>query len=101
MEAGVNRVIMAQHITPDSSASVAMYKIHELEGMVARLPTQTKRAHEMDKFQQHSTPPQFAFAAAWAANMTLGEIVLELSAGIGWLTIYAKLAGAQIPINEL
>jgi hypothetical protein len=101
MEAGMNRHILAQGITPDGAATDAVHKIEELDGWTQRLATQTRRTEEMDEYQQFSTPPSEAFAAAWLANIRPGEVVLEPSAGTGSLAIYAKLAGADVVVNEL
>jgi len=51
--------------------------------------------------QQFSTPPHYAFAATWLANLKHGEQVLEPSAGTGSLAIHAENAGAHVITNEL
>lgn len=66
-----------------------------------RLPTQTKRTEEMDKYQQFSTPPSLAYVANWVANIQERETYLEPSAGIGGIAVFGKNAGANVVVNEL
>jgi hypothetical protein len=66
------------------------------------LPTQTKRTAEQDEFQQFSTVPTLAYVANWVANLNQsGDTMLEPSAGIGGLAVFAKNAGAKLILNEL
>ena|GEM_PF-799819 len=65
------------------------------------LPTQTKRTTEMEKYQQFSTPPSIAYLANWAANVNANDTVLEPSAGIGGIAVFAKKDGATVFVNEL
>lgn len=91
MELGVN-----QHIL--SMKEVSADKMIEL---LELLPTQTKRTEEMVKFQQFSTPPSIAYLANYTANVTANDIMLEPSAGIGGIAVFAKKDGAKVYVNEL
>lgn len=75
--------------------------IKYLESIINKLPTQTKRSEEMEKFQQFSTPPHLALVANWVANTNPSDVVLEPSAGVGGLAIFAKRNGAEVVVNEL
>lgn len=101
LELGVNKYILAHpELTPAGDVD-ARAVIGKLQDLTAKLPTQTKRTQEMDEFQQFSTPPAFAYLANWVANLRKGEQVLEPSAGIGGLAVFAKNAGAEVKVNEL
>ena len=91
MELGVN-----QHIL--SMKDVSAEKMLEL---LELLPTQTKRTEDMVKFQQFSTPPSIAYLANYAANVNANDIMLEPSAGIGGIAVFAKKDGATVYVNEL
>jgi predicted RNA methylase len=65
------------------------------------MPIQSRRTGDTDAFQQFSTPPHYAYAAAWAANLKPKDVVLEPSAGNGGLAVFAKKAGAKVVTNEL
>lgn len=91
MELGVNQFILSQ----GNVSAEGMLKILEL------LPTQTKRTEGMDKFQQFSTPPSIAYLANWVANVNSSDVMLEPSAGIGGIAVFAKKDGATVYVNEL
>ena len=91
MELGVNQYIL-------SSDNVSPEKMLSILGL---LPTQTRRTTEMEQFQQFSTPPSIAYLANWAANVNSSDIMLEPSAGIGGIAIFAKKDGAKVYVNEL
>ena len=91
MELGVN-----QHIL--SMKDVSADKMLEL---LELLPTQTKRTEDMIKYQQFSTPPSIAYLANYAANVNVNDIMLEPSAGIGGIAVFAKKDGASVYVNEL
>lgn len=103
MEAGLNRFLLRypNTYTPVANAEAAIHIIASLGNLTARLPTQTKRTDEMDSLQQFSTVPGYAYAAAWVANITADDTVLEPSAGVGGLATFAKIAGAKLILNEL
>ncbi len=103
-ELGVNRYIQ-QHPTefnPHADLTGAQAAVSTLEAIKNRMPTQSVRAGEKISHQQFSTPPDYAYAASWVANMGPGERVLEPSAGTGSLAVHALNAGAdQVSVNEL
>jgi predicted RNA methylase len=76
-------------------------KIQALEALLKRLPTQTVRSEEQEAFQQFSTPPHYALAVAYAANLRNGDTVLEPSAGTGSIVAAATHRGVKIIANEL
>ena len=65
------------------------------------VPTQTRRSEDMVALQQFSTPLPLAAIAAQAAAITCDDYVLEPSAGTGMLAIFARIAGAELALNEL
>ena len=91
MELGVNKHIL-------SMKDVSAQKMLEL---LELLPTQTKRTEEQIKFQQFSTPPSIAYLANYVANVNSDDIMLEPSAGIGGIAVFAKKDGATVYVNEL
>ncbi|MCL2499780.1 MAG: strawberry notch family protein [Defluviitaleaceae bacterium] len=91
MELGVNQYILA---TDNLS-------LENLINALDILPSQTRRTAEMERFQQFSSPPTIAYLANWAANVTENDVVLEPSAGIGGLAVFAKKDGAAVFVNEL
>jgi predicted RNA methylase len=104
MEMAVNRLIEAnpRRFSPVVDGDGARKAIADLETLLPRLVTQSKRTAEMDEFQQFSTPPPLAFAVAWLANLRPGDTVLEPSAGVGGIATFAKVAGARrVVVNEL
>ncbi|MDH5451990.1 MAG: strawberry notch family protein, partial [Paracoccaceae bacterium] len=102
VELAVNHYILYKKWSPTASATVTKARVAEIEALLARIPTQTRRDAETDEFQQFSTPPHYALAAAWAANMGENDIVLEPSAGLGGLAVWAQTAGVnEVIVNEL
>ncbi|MBP3360307.1 MAG: strawberry notch family protein [Clostridia bacterium] len=91
MELGVNEYIL-------SLDDVSADKMTEI---LSHLPSETKRTEGQDKFQQFSTPPTIAYLANYAANVNSNDIVLEPSAGIGGIAVFAKKDGAKVYVNEL
>ena len=103
MELGVNHYLLKhkKSVGPMVDATMAAKALERIESeILAKIPTQTKRTDEQDEFQQFSTPPNLAYVAAWAANITNKDIVLEPSAGIG-VAVFGKTAGAEVVVNEL
>lgn len=104
MELGVNQYLLEhkKSIGPMVSADTAKRNLESIEQeILEKIPTQTKRTEEQEQYQQYSTPPNLAYVAAWAANIYPGETVLEPSAGVGGLAVFAKTAGANVIVNEL
>jgi len=103
VEAAINRIILADQerygIRP--GAASAQDVVARLKLLVANAPTQTTRTEEQNKMQQFSTPPFLGYVANWVANITSADVVLEPSAGIGGLAVFAKSQGATVIGNEL
>ena len=102
MELAVNRYlleVMAEY--NDGTAANAIEGLKKAQSILGLLPTQNVRTQEMEQFQQFSTPPSIAYLAAWSANISNADSVLEPSAGIGGLAAYAKAWGAEVTVNEL
>jgi len=72
-----------------------------LPKIAALLPTHTRRSEESEALQLFSTPVELGLAAATAAGITPGDLLLGPSAGTGLLAIFAGLAGARLALNEL
>lgn len=75
--------------------------IERLGDLQEKLPTQRVRSEEQQSFQQFSTPPAYAAAAAYAAKLRDGDVMLEPSAGTGSLVAAASKPGVKIIANEL
>ena len=103
LEAGVNGYILAnpRAFDPQTDPENAIATIAVLDRLLHGIPTQTKRTAEQDAYQQFSTVPPLAYAANWVANITAQDTMLEPSAGIGGLAVFAKNAGATLVLNEL
>ena len=95
IELGVNKYILGMDKTSPE------YSVDGLVELTSRLPTQTNRTAEQEAFQQFSTPPALAYVVADVANIDDGDIVLEPSAGIGGIAIFAKKQDATVHVNEL
>jgi len=101
LETGVNQYL-AEKTNPTVDRAWAKKTVRTLDSLIDRLPSQTNRSGEKDAYQQFSTPPAYAYAAAWLANIQQGDVVLEPSAGVGGIAIHAKNAGGvQVYGNEL
>jgi antirestriction protein ArdC/phage/plasmid primase-like uncharacterized protein/predicted RNA methylase len=85
----------------NKGADWARMKAEELSRRALNLPTQSRRDQEMEEFQQFSTPPALSFVASWVANIQPADVVMEPSAGTGDLAIWAKIAGAEVVLNEI
>lgn len=101
LELAVNKYLLSKAKEFNGDAEKAREAVKFMEEMLGLLPTQTVRSKEQEEYQQFSTPPNIAYLAAWAANITEGSRVLEPSAGIGGLAVFAKSWGADVTVNEL
>ncbi|GBF59148.1 hypothetical protein PbB2_02840 [Candidatus Phycosocius bacilliformis] len=72
--------------------------LHEL---MSRVPTQTKRSDEQVALDQFSTPLTVAALATIGLKPTLGDLILEPSAGNGLLAIIPSILGAKVLVNEI
>lgn len=95
MELGVNKHILSMDISSPE------YSVEGFTDLTSKLPTQTNRTADQQAFQQFSTPPALAYVAADTANITEGDTVMEPSAGIGGIAVFAKNQGAKVHVNEL
>jgi predicted RNA methylase len=84
-----------------SEASGASEALAEIERLSALLPSQTRRTVQQNDFQQFSTPAAYAALCAWVSGVTVGDRVIEPSAGTGALCTFALAAGASVRANEL
>lgn len=102
MELAVNRYLEKAGKSWNVKTPAAVVRnLEKIQKLLDTLPTQTKRTAEMEEMQQFSTPPTISYLAAWAANMTQNDVVLEPSAGVGGLAVWAKAWGAETHVNEL
>lgn len=105
LELAVNRFVKGKSLYSPSanvSAEAAVRVIQRIrDNILAVIPTQTTRSAKQEKMQQFSTVPHEAFVAAWVANITDNDVMLEPSAGIGGIAVFAKNAGANVILNEL
>lgn len=101
LELAVNKYLLDFAKDMNGDGLKAMQSVRKLEELLRFLPTQTVRTQEQQDFQQFSTPPNIAYLAAWAGNVQPGEMVLEPSAGIGGIAVFAKSWGAEVAVNEL
>jgi len=101
LELAVNKHLLAAAARFNGNQTTAVEAVTYMQSLLELLPTQTVRTQEQQEFQQFSTPPNIAYLAAWAANITATDSVLEPSAGIGGLAVFAKAWGAEVTVNEL
>lgn len=104
LEMGVNMYIRDKQIVPSRYATAASIKksVAALkEQVMDKLPTMSNRSERKMQFQQFSTPPNYSAVANWLLGTKEGDVVLEPSAGLGGLAVFAKNAGATVYVNEL
>lgn len=105
LELGVNQYLHEVGnvgVQPTGNVAEAQETIDWIrKNVLSRLPTQqNRRTEEQDEFQQFSTPPDLAMAMTWAADVSKRDTVLEPSAGLGGLAVFADNAGAKVYVNE-
>lgn len=105
LELGINRYLAEQGeaLAPTGDVETAQEAVRRLRREVLdRVASQERyRTPEQDEFQQFSTPPDLAYAMAWLAHLRPTDTVLEPSAGVGGLAVFARNAGADVVLNEL
>ncbi len=107
LEMAVNQMLSGQGMNLRGAMKAplegAINVVRNLQKVILdKIPTQTNRSEEQDAMQQFSTPPHFAYAANWVANLRADDVYLEPSAGIGGLAAFAKAAGvSKVVVNEL
>ncbi len=72
-----------------------------LDRLAGLMPSHTRRSEESVDLQQFSTPLPLGLAAAHAAAIRPGDLVLEPSAGTGLMAALAEMFGGQLVLNEL
>jgi hypothetical protein len=91
--------------TPGAEVSLAeaLRTVEAIDETLRQTPTQTVRSAEQDHLQQFSTPLPYAYAVAWLAGLTPGDVVLEPSAGTGALATFAANAvgRSHVHVNEI
>lgn len=80
------------------SAEAVLPMLERLGGL---MPSHTRRSEESRDMQQFSTPLPLGLAAARAAGILPGDLVLEPSAGTGLMAALAEMLGGQLALNEL
>jgi len=96
-------VALARHLLHAGPALIAAdpaTALARLQGLAGLLPTHRMRTEESLALQQFSTPAPYAYAAFLAAEVAGDDLVLEPSAGHGGLAVFAKIAGADLMLNE-
>ena len=97
LELGVNLWLKKNgYRVPNNEAvdlKAAVETIQELQGLV--LPVQKLRTQTRSENQQFSTPPAYAYAVGWIANLRPDDVVLEPSAGTGNLAVQGILGRAK------
>lgn len=101
LELGINKYLREAKLDPSIDLEQAQLRVSYLESLLDSIPTQKSRSGEKDLYQQFSTPPHYAYAVAWVANIDKNDVVLEPSAGTGGLAVFAKNTGARVIANEL
>lgn len=96
-EAGMN--IYIQRIAPNLNDFVAATKT--LFSLQERMPRQNRRDERQIELQQFSTPPALALLVVTTAALQAGMRVLEPSAGTGNIAVLARMAGAEVDVNEI
>jgi hypothetical protein len=81
-------------------AAITPEHVHYSAELVAGLPTQTVRSEDQIAWQQFSTPADVGALAAYLAQATPADIILEPSAGNGLLAAHIPACAAW-QLNEL
>lgn len=100
LERGVNAYLL-DNADPTVDAAAAKATVAKLEDLATRIPSHKSRTGNKDILQQFSTPPAYAYVAAWAANPIAADVILEPSAGTGGLVAPALNSGAAVYANEI
>lgn len=101
IECAVNQYLIGQPARPVADW-VRLHTINlGLKDLTARLPTHTVRTEDQLAYQQFSTPPAIAHLMAWAAYLKKSDIVLEPSAGLGGIALFAAKRAGTVYVNEL
>lgn len=104
MELGVNMYIRDKGLNPSgiNSKENLLKMMDDIKTTILdKLPTMNSRSDDKIKYQQFSTPPNYSALANWLLASGKSDMVLEPSAGIGGLAVFAKNSGADVVVNEL
>lgn len=101
IERAVN-VVIRDIVQPktDVGAEGAAENIAKINKLMRLLPKETARSDEQTELQQFSTPPEYAYVAAWVANLRNSDKVLEPSAGVGGLVAVPSNVVSTLYLNE-
>ena len=101
-ETALNEVIKRNYLSELLSAKVPAQLYREIiKPLTEKLPTQTWRSNEQNKWQQFSTPPGIAYLMAYQLNLKPKEQVLEPSAGTGSLAVWTGELITRTHTNEI
>lgn len=100
LELGVNLYLQGK-TSAKASTEYAKQLIERIQKVMQLVPRHRGRTGNKDLMQQFSTPPAYAYAVNWIANVAGGDVVLEPSAGMGGIAIHAANSGATVYANEL
>ena len=103
MELGVNMYIRDKGLNPSgiNSKENLLKMMDDIKTTILdKLPTMNSRSDDKIKYQQFSTPPNYSALANWLLASGKSDMVLEPSAGIGGLAVFAKNSGADVVVNE-
>ena len=107
MELGINMAIKdfnngnTFRIAAMEDGRELIWAFEDLDRILQLIPTQRNRTDEQIEFQQFSTPPTLALLVNWLANIYPRQTVLEPSAGLGGLAVFAHASDANLILNEL
>ena len=100
LELGVNMYLQGKtdaNVSPEEAKAT----LERIQQVMQLVPRHRGRTGNKDLLQQFSTPPAYAYAVSWIANVTDADVVLEPSAGMGGIAIHAANSGATVYANEL
>ena len=101
-ETALNEVIKRKYLRELLTAKTPAKLFREIiEPLTEKLPTQTWRSDEQNKWQQFSTPPAIAYLLTYLLNLRQNEQVLEPSAGTGNLAVWTSEVTIKTHTNEI
>jgi len=103
LELGINLYIQGMDDSGwlNADLETAHKTIGMLQDLQADIVSQTNRSGNKELLQQFSTPPAYAYAISWIANVQPGDIVAETSAGTGDIALQAQKMGGEVHANEI
>ena len=101
-ETAMNAIINKKYVAEVLTAKVPAELFREIiKPLTEKLPTQTWRSDEQNKWQQFSTPPGIACLLAYLLNLKPEEQVLEPSTGTESLAVWARGLAINTHTNEI